>query len=371
MIKCIDKDDKVSLCVQLKNVLIDEIREGSLKSGKRIPGERVIANKYGVSRGTAVEALKLLEKDGYLERIATKGTFVAENVNERLQAVNILFPFPELSISKDLINYSNWVIDTETYSGLLDGASRYNVSINLQHLEASNESSVLMGQIKKVRNFDAVFFINEQHPALLNAIANEKIPYIVTDFRTAYSHPMTISYKRKKALEDSADYLVNCGYKTVGLLMNDKRDQANNWKMSYFQECLEKRNVKTDCKSIYHIPENEEKALGELLQMLPRSANKLPEVFFCEAMTAPLAFLRAAHERKWTVGKDIDIMGYAGETALRNTIPSITYLKIPYVEMGREACRLLYEKVTKKHNEIIHHEVPAQIIEGNSTRKIK
>lgn len=370
MIAGINKDDKASLCVQLKNILIDEIREGSLKSGKRIPGERIIADKYGVSRGTAVEALKLLEKDGYLERIATKGTFVADNVNERLQAVNILFPFPELSISKDIIDYSNWVIDTETYSGLLDGASKYNVSINFQHFEVSGEASVIMGQIKKIRNFDAVFFISNQLSALIDALIAENIPYLITDLSTTHSHPLTISYQRKRAIEDCADHLAACGYKSIGLLMNEKRDQANNWKISYLQECLMKRGVKTDVKSTYHLPENEDKALEQLLHVLSRSRNKLPDVFFCESMTSPLALLRAAHERQWQVGKDIDLMGYAGETALRNTIPSITYLKIPYVEIGREACRLLYEKVTKKHNEVIHHEVPAHIIEGKSTKKM-
>jgi DNA-binding LacI/PurR family transcriptional regulator len=74
-----------------------------------------------------------------------------------------------------------------------------------------------------------------------------------------------------------------------------------------------------------------------------------------------MALLRVAHERQWRVGKDIDLMGYAGETALRNAIPQIAYLKIPYTEIGREACRLLYEKVTRRHNEIIHLEIPAHI----------
>ena len=369
MIASINKDDKASLCVQLKNILVDEIREGKLQSGKRIPGERVIADRYGVSRGTAVEALKLLEKDGYLERIATKGTFVAENVDERLTKVNILFPFPETSISRDIIDYSNWVIDTETYSGLLAGAGEYNVSINFQYIEVSDEPSVIMGQLKKIRSFDAVFFINNQFSYLMNAMTSENIPYLVIEVNGSYSHPMTISYQRKKAIKDCADYLADCGYRSVGILMNEKRDQANNWKMSYFQECLRTRGVKTDDKSTYRLPDNEDKALEQLLQLLPRSTGKLPEVFFCETMTSPLAFLKAAHEKNWQVGKDIDLMGYAGETALRNTIPQMTYLKIPYVEMGREACRLLYGKVTEKHNEIIYHEVPAHIIEGKSTRK--
>lgn len=369
MISVINKNDKASLCVQLKNILIGEIREGNLKAKERIPGERIIAEKYSVSRGTAVEALKLLEKDGYIERVATKGTFVVDNINDRLTTVNILFPFPEISMSKDVINYSDWVIDTETYSGLLEGAKKYNVSINFQHLEVSEEPSVIMGQLKKIRSFDAIFFISGQHSALMEAMAAENMPYLITDVSGNYSHPITISYQRKKAIKDCADYLADCGYKSIGLLMNEVRDSASNWKMSYLQECLKARGLDIPDSAQYYFPENEEKALVKLREMLS-TLDKLPEVFFCESMTSPLAFLKLAHERQWEVGKDIDIMGYAGETALRNTIPSITYLKIPYAEMGREACRLLYEKVTKKHNEIIHHELPAPIIAGNSTRKI-
>ncbi len=362
MVSSISRDDKASLCVQVKNILISEIRKGNLKAGKRISGERIIAERYGVSRGTAVEALKLLEKDGYIDRIGTKGTFVADNVNARLATVNILFPFPEISISKDIINYTAWVIDTEIYCGLLEGAKDYNVSINFQHFEVSDEASVIMGQMKKIRGFDAVFFINTQFSSLMDAMASENIPYIVTDISGSYSHPMTISYQRRKAVKDCADYLADCGYKSIGLLMNESRSMDIDWKMSYFQECLRERGITVKNESIYHIPDEEEKASRQLAAKLPLSAKKLPEVFFCETMTSPMALLRVAHERQWRVGKDIDLLGYAGETALRNTVPQIAYLKIPYAEIGREACRLLYEKVTKKHNEIIHLEIPAHIM---------
>ncbi|NCC45176.1 MAG: GntR family transcriptional regulator, partial [Clostridia bacterium] len=359
------------LCVQLKNLLIDEIREGGLEAGKRLPGERIMADKHGVSRGTAAEALRLLKEDGYIERIPTKGNFIVDNIGERISTVNILFPFPEISMSRDIIDFSNWVSDTEIHRGLLEGAAKYNASVNFHHFEVSKEPSVIIGQMRKIRSFDAVFFISKQYPALMEAMDAEDIPYIVCDTSGSYSHSMTISYRMKQAVRDCADYLISCGYKSIGLLMSETRCQSGDLKISYFRERMSEKSLSIDEKSIYRISDNEEKAFEQLLQMLPRSSDKLPEVFFCETMTAPLSFLRAAHARHWQIGKDIDIMGYAGETAMRNTVPQITYLKIPYVEIGRESCRLLHEKVTKKHNEIIHHEVPAHIVEGNSTRKMK
>jgi DNA-binding LacI/PurR family transcriptional regulator len=227
-----------------------------------------------------------------------------------------------------------------------------------------------MGQVKKIRSFDAAFFIGRQFSSLIDALNFECVPCIVSDTAAPSGYPLTISYQRKKAIKDCADYLAGCGYRRLGLIMNEKRTSNGDWKMAYFQECAETRGVTIKNDKIYCVSENEEDAVKRLLERLPRSKENLPDAFFCEAMTAPLAFLRAAHERGWTVGRDIGLMGYAGETALRNTIPSVTYLRIPYTEMGSEACRLLREKILRKHNDIVHHEIPARIVEGESTRKI-
>ena len=63
---------------QLKTLIIEQISSGELKPADRVPSENELVDATGVSRMTANRALKELNEEGYVERIAGVGTFVAD-----------------------------------------------------------------------------------------------------------------------------------------------------------------------------------------------------------------------------------------------------------------------------------------------------
>lgn len=62
--------------IQIKDVLIEKINSGELKSGNQLPSEREISETYNISRMTARNALTQLVDLGYAYRVKGKGTFV-------------------------------------------------------------------------------------------------------------------------------------------------------------------------------------------------------------------------------------------------------------------------------------------------------
>jgi len=62
--------------IQIKDVLIEKINSGELKSGSQLPSEREISETYNISRMTARNALTQLVDLGYAYRVKGKGTFV-------------------------------------------------------------------------------------------------------------------------------------------------------------------------------------------------------------------------------------------------------------------------------------------------------
>jgi DNA-binding LacI/PurR family transcriptional regulator len=68
---------------RLYNDVLDDIRNGALRSGDRVPSEKELARKHGVSRITSMRALQNLERAGLVERIRGKGTFVARDLEQR------------------------------------------------------------------------------------------------------------------------------------------------------------------------------------------------------------------------------------------------------------------------------------------------
>src|SRR5690349_7864752 len=66
-----------ALPVQLRTVLRQEIDAGMYGTSGKLPSERALAERFGVSRTSIRESLDGLVKDGLLIRVVGKGTFVA------------------------------------------------------------------------------------------------------------------------------------------------------------------------------------------------------------------------------------------------------------------------------------------------------
>jgi GntR family histidine utilization transcriptional repressor len=63
---------------QLKELIIGRISSGELQPRDRVPSENELVDATGVSRMTANRALRELNDEGYVERVAGVGTFVAD-----------------------------------------------------------------------------------------------------------------------------------------------------------------------------------------------------------------------------------------------------------------------------------------------------
>ena len=63
---------------QLKDLIIGRISSGDLRPSDRVPSENELVESMCVSRMTANRALRELNDEGYVERIAGRGTFVSD-----------------------------------------------------------------------------------------------------------------------------------------------------------------------------------------------------------------------------------------------------------------------------------------------------
>ena len=64
--------------LQLKELIIGQISAGELQPRDRVPSENELVDTTGVSRMTANRALRELNDEGYVERVAGVGTFVSD-----------------------------------------------------------------------------------------------------------------------------------------------------------------------------------------------------------------------------------------------------------------------------------------------------
>ncbi len=73
----LDPDSKAPVYVQIRNLLRQQILQGDLPSGERLPPERELARSLGVSRTTVVRAYSELKAEGLAQGHVGRGTVVA------------------------------------------------------------------------------------------------------------------------------------------------------------------------------------------------------------------------------------------------------------------------------------------------------
>ncbi|HZK11920.1 MAG TPA: FadR/GntR family transcriptional regulator [Atribacterota bacterium] len=93
--KIIKKESTLEIIVQqIKN----QIKEGILKPGEKLPSERKLVDLLGVSRASIREAIQALAFSGYLEVIQGKGTYILEIATKYDEIVNFFSEFSNYSI---------------------------------------------------------------------------------------------------------------------------------------------------------------------------------------------------------------------------------------------------------------------------------
>ncbi|MQL53680.1 UTRA domain-containing protein [Desulfofundulus thermobenzoicus] len=85
----LDTNSPIPLHIQLKEILLKEIRSGIYT--EKIPSEKELMNRFSVSRTTVREAVSALVNEGILKKIHGKGTFITfRPVNEWLGSIKSL-----------------------------------------------------------------------------------------------------------------------------------------------------------------------------------------------------------------------------------------------------------------------------------------
>ncbi len=72
----IDKEDHLPAYAQLARIIKQRISNGTYQPGARLPSEAAIAGYFGISAMTARQAIGLLAKEGLVDRVQGRGTFI-------------------------------------------------------------------------------------------------------------------------------------------------------------------------------------------------------------------------------------------------------------------------------------------------------
>lgn len=117
-------NDGISLHVQLRHAIVQEITAGNWRAGARIPSERELCRQFNVSRTTTRRTISECVHEGWLYTVVGKGTYVARHRLE--QELRALTGFSD-DLRKRGIAASSRVMAAESLKAPAELASRLQV----------------------------------------------------------------------------------------------------------------------------------------------------------------------------------------------------------------------------------------------------
>ncbi|MGD0923944.1 MAG: GntR family transcriptional regulator [Streptosporangiaceae bacterium] len=118
-------DDGTPLFVQIAEQLADDIVDGVLAEGARVPSTNELAAFYRINPATAAKGINLLVDEGVLEKRRGIGMFVAAGAQEQLRAGRRK-QFAEQYVDPMLAEANRLGIDNDTLVSLIRGPGWHN-----------------------------------------------------------------------------------------------------------------------------------------------------------------------------------------------------------------------------------------------------
>lgn len=343
MAKSVETNSPLTVKLQVRSLLVDEIKSGVYVANHRIPSERDLAEKYGVSRASVREAITELLSTGVLFRAGGRGTFVAQD------------PPPEIVPTQHFRQLGFW-ISSEIFHFVQSGYTRILTGVE-EVCRAEGYALDFHSVNEDTESLDSLFPPHPRHPeAAAHIIAGglrnatvERLqrlgkPLIVVDplMRRKQQNIDCVRIDYAHGTRQAIQHLAELGHREIGFI-----GFASSEKYEAYWKALEE----------FQLP-----YLPRFVQFLdlPDVAPSMTVGFQCmnALLAAPdrpsailvvndyiaLGALEALSIAGLTVPNDMSIVGF--DDIGEGSVP-LTTVRCDLVETGRAAARRLFEHLAR------------------------
>ncbi|WP_026907172.1 LacI family DNA-binding transcriptional regulator [Paucisalibacillus globulus] len=314
---------------------------------------RIINNKPGYSKETEEKVLQVIEELGYHPNSIARGL-----INKRTHTIGVLVP-----------KLSSMII-TEFIRGIEDITHHNGSSVIVCHTESNGKKTMKYLQLLYEKQVDGIIFVSEELKEEYYQFINRmKIPIVLLSTET-YQFPVPyVKVNDQHAAFSATEFLIKKGHRNIGMVSGNKEDMvAGQSRINGFMQAMKH----------YQLPVSEKHFVSESgfgfddgRNGLPRLMKQYPDITAVFAASDEIAFgiLSSAYTMKINVPEQLSVIGYDNLSIAEMSIPPLTTVAQPLVEMGEMATKMILEIINtnqKVESKIVAH----RIVERESVRDL-
>lgn len=360
----IQSDSSTPIRSQLKELLLQEIREGRFRPGRRIPSEREIAERYGISRGSVRESISELLNSGLLFRTVGRGTFVSPGASSTTpdrratDPQNIAF-----IISENIFHF----VQTG-YNKILGGVQEVSTAQGwrlLFHTLGDDASNPTLRSLRNTanRSLDGCVVVGGVRRHVLDLLHEQRIPTVLVDLLISDEEAASVTIDYAQGARLAMRHLHGLGHRDIGYIGFSGCE-----KYRVYWQCLEELDLRYDPRYVEFLHElNLQPGILAGFQAVQRmvAARCLPSALLVTNDFVAMGVMEALAIAGLRTPDQISIVGF--DDLGQNTSPPLTTVRVDLAQVGRLAANALLRKMDRQLVEPEHTLVPVDLLVRSTT----
>jgi LacI family gluconate utilization system Gnt-I transcriptional repressor len=310
---------------------------------------RALREPGRLSEETRKTVLDAVQKIGYVPN-----SIAANLASNRSSVVGQIVPSIQNSLYADTVKGSADVLRTAGMHLML-ADSGYSMQ----------EEEALIGAFLAQRVCGLILHNTDHTPRALQMIERAGVPVIETGDIPRDPIDMVVSYSNAEAAKAMTMHLAARGYKRIGFVSLDtKINRRARERLRGHLAALKALGMKKDPLLISEVGPGLTSGAHAMVDMLSRAPG-VDAIFFAGDVLA-IGALFEAQRRGWKVPGRIAIAGFDDLDILQHTVPRLTCLRLPRLEIGRRGAEALLARV-RGGGEQVRLNLGFEVIQREST----
>lgn len=345
---------------QIADLLSEQIKEGELKAGDRLPSFTEMYREHGATATTMRRVYELLEKGNLIERRGGSGVYVADVKRSLTGNIGLL-----LNQDSQYDPYTRNLI-----AGIQAQAREYGLNILLVDGQETISDEKLDGLL---------MFCSELEVSLIKMPPYmPRVLLLTPATKLNITNVVTDDFGGAKM---ATEYLLSLGHRRISCMLSTNRDAYSALRLAGYSTALSNAGIAFDEKLVRYVvttpadleagPVNYIETAEECMrQWLQEGWRDLDST----AMLAPndlraFGIMKVFAHEGISVPRDISVVGFDGIENTGNK-QSLTTVQVPLRQIGERGVKLLWEHIQNRTMQPEKITLPGQLKLGESTSPI-
>ncbi|MCX6173155.1 MAG: LacI family DNA-binding transcriptional regulator [Ignavibacteriales bacterium] len=220
------------------------------------------------------------------------------------------------------------------------------------------------------KSVDGIIIAGRVPSALIDRIIQYEIPIVFVDYYPPSGDYPVIMIDNVKGGLLATQHLIDLGHEKIGFIGGDLNHPSISDRLFGYRKALRQSSIGVKDSYISIEEQNTTKQTGySAAEKLFTKAPDLTAVFACNDAMA-LGVLQFLKDRNYKVPEEISLIGFDDVESDLLVNPTISTIKVPQIELGMEAMKLIVNVVENNDLSPKKTLIPVELVIRESTRKI-